>query len=929
MKLIHKSFDVLFHFLARVICILAALTISTQVLAGAAIAADVEHAGIHVDSVTSPERPSAATTPDRQLKIDYSTTPVALQVTLQPASAPQPSTTESKGGPFQVAFYREIPEELQGNPLSRLAWTVLDDGSIVSSMSVTSPGAVHIRLGLHIELPAGGEIRFFDPNSSQHFYTITETSITGTGEEDRTLWSPLVQGDSLGVEVVLPSSKSLSTFTLSVERISHGYIDPLGLSTGGAKSAIASRRCHNHRIDVACRVATVNYDTVRSVARILVQTSNGGIFCSGTLMADGISGLYMPFFLTAYHCISTQEEADSVVAWWNYKHDVCDGSGISQIVASDHLGAELLDFSSRRDSALLRFRGTMPGLLGYSGWDSRTISAGTPVYGLHHPDGEVMQYSSGRAIGRHSYDLSGLSQYVHEAYVVDWSQGASEPGSSGSGLFNSQNRLIGVNSAWDEICGGRAFYGPFSDFWPVVDRWFRPREATTLTIPSIIVEDVDPDANDYFRIDVPGEGTLRVETAGTVDTVGTLFGRAEQRANDDNSGSGRNFRISQDILPGTYHLEVRGIDVRTRGSYALQVVFAPHEDDHANVPEKATHVPIPSSTAGRLERIGDVDYFRIATQRHGLLRIETAGSIDTVGTLLLNGAVLARDDDGGDESNFRIVSEVQAGSHYIVKVQGYARQVGGYTLGAQFEEEIGPESVRSIPLFMAAGVHLEGFVRIINRSDRAGTVEIRAIDETGQLFGPISLSIDARRAAYFNSEGLEKGNPEQGLSGGIGPGGTGHWRLELSSELDIVARAYNRSPDGFLTSIHEVVEEIQASNDSYIYYVAFFNPGRNASRVSVLRLINRSDQWARIYIAGLDDMNQRGPPVSEGDLRLDLGPREAVAFTAQELEQGDSDFSGHLGEGMGKWQLWVTSNRALHVMSLLRSSNGNVANLSR
>ena len=49
-----------------------------------------------------------------------------------------------------------------------------------------------------------------------------------------------------------------------------------------------------------------------------------------------------------------------------------------------------------------------------------------------------------------------------------------------------------------------------------------------------------------------------------------------------------------------------------------------------------------------------------------------------------------------------------------------------------------------IPLVTpATNLNQQGFVRIINRSNRAGQVTIRAFDDTGRRFGPIYLSLDA------------------------------------------------------------------------------------------------------------------------------------------------------------------------------------------
>ena len=52
-------------------------------------------------------------------------------------------------------------------------------------------------------------------------------------------------------------------------------------------------------------------------------------------------------------------------------------------------------------------------------------------------------------------------------------------------------------------------------------------------------------------------------------------------------------------------------------------------------------------------------------------------------------------------------------------------------------------------------------------------------------------------------------------------------------------------------------------------------------------------------------------------------------LTAQQIEEGGSDFSGRFGDGSGKWQLSVSADRPIQVMSLLQSPTGHLANLSR
>ena len=75
----------------------------------------------------------------------------------------------------------------------------------------------------------------------------------------------------------------------------------------------------------------------------------------------------------------------------------------------------------------------------------------------------------------------------------------------------------------------------------------------------------------------------------------------------------------------------------------------------------------------------------------------------------------------------------------------------------------------------ASNVAQQGFVRIINNSNHRGDVTITAIDDRGQRFGPVKLSLEARAGAHFNSQDLENGNPGKGLSGRAG-NGYRNWR---------------------------------------------------------------------------------------------------------------------------------------------------------
>ena len=213
----------------------------------------------------------------------------------------------------------------------------------------------------------------------------------------------------------------------------------------------------------------------------------------------------------------------------------------------------------------------------------------------------------------------------------------------------------------------------------------------------------------------------------------------------------------------------------------------------------------------------------------------------------------------------------------------------------------------------------QGFARVINRSDRAGVVRIEAVDDAGMARGPVSLRIGAGETVHFNSGDLEEGNAKKGLAEGTGSG-TGDWRLEFTSGLDLEVLAYIRTEDGFLTAMHDVAPEGGGAHE-----VLVFNPGSNANQVSRLRVVNPGGANARVRIEGVDDAG-----ASPGDaVEFTLPGGRARTLSAQELESGQGrGLSGGLGTGKGKWRLAVTANRPIEVMSLLSSPTGHLTNLS-
>ena len=219
-------------------------------------------------------------------------------------------------------------------------------------------------------------------------------------------------------------------------------------------------------------------------------------------------------------------------------------------------------------------------------------------------------------------------------------------------------------------------------------------------------------------------------------------------------------------------------------------------------------------------------------------------------------------------------------------------------------------------------------MRVVNETDEAGEVTVRAIDDEGEEYGPLTLALEAGEAVQLSARDLESGNAGKGLTGATGAPEAGRWwRLVFESELSLRALGYvrTRGAEGFPNAVHDVVAESRPSAQDYRYEVAFFNPASNTRQASRLRLVNRSDAEAEVTVTGTDDAGHAG----DAAVTLTLPAQAARTLSAPELESGEGEgLDGMLGDGTGKWRLSVGSDRPLGVMSLMGSLDGHLTNLS-
>lgn len=213
----------------------------------------------------------------------------------------------------------------------------------------------------------------------------------------------------------------------------------------------------------------------------------------------------------------------------------------------------------------------------------------------------------------------------------------------------------------------------------------------------------------------------------------------------------------------------------------------------------------------------------------------------------------------------------------------------------------------------------QSFVRINNRSEESGSVTITAIDDEGvTASSTVSISFSPGQSRNFNSDDLEQGNVNKGLTGAIGSG-TGNWRLKFESELDLDIMGLFRNNAGFVNIVHTSATDVGDTT----HQVYFMNPGSNVNRQSRLRIVNLTNNANAVSVSAIDDSGNSAGPVT-----FSIAASKVKEVTTTDLESGGAGLTGSLGDGAGKWRMTVTTSGAAEVLSLLEDPDGNVSNLS-
>ncbi|MDE2689454.1 MAG: hypothetical protein OXI49_03010 [Acidobacteriota bacterium] len=285
-----------------------------------------------------------------------------------------------------IGFHRGVPGPFEGDLSDRLSWTLARDGFRVSTVTVTSPGADSVRLGIRAALPEGGEIRFFGGPHDSTFAPVTHEFAPDYDGPFLT-WSPTVEGSTVEVEISLPPGADVDGVRFAIEVVAHD----------GKPERIRSRTttpsCSDFDgIDVACITSSSDLpaEARDSTVRIRVETPRTGLSstCTAVLLDDRDGDDNTQYLLTAMHCLDVDgpATAQSVSVRWNHGYTECDGDTLESPLQETTGGTFIVRPLPHYDMVLLRFRAAaLPLPSGRSGvsWDTSSTPAASASEDIH------------------------------------------------------------------------------------------------------------------------------------------------------------------------------------------------------------------------------------------------------------------------------------------------------------------------------------------------------------------------------------------------------------------------------------------------------------------------------------------------------------------------------------------------------------------
>jgi hypothetical protein len=399
---------------------------------------------------------------------------------MAPLTAEERTGRRVRAGLTQVGVHRSVSAaEGEGS------WQTARDGSSVWRLVLRSPSAVALRLHLENFHAGDGQLWITEllADRPQTYGPYEGDGIHGDGE----FWTNTALGEAVLIEYQTRSRSRTVPFRIA--EISHLTELPItvakpGPDMGLAKLGETRAAALSCNIDVTCREEYA--ELARAVARISFETGDGSALCSGTVLNTRASS-FIPYFMTAAHCISTDAEARTVEAFFLYQTLRCNGPAPTAADVRRALGSRYVAGSTLEngDFTLLRLNSVPDGTI-FAGWTADEHPVGAAVTGIHHPTGDLKKIS----FGARGDAITTRGRPTENFYTVLWREGVTQGGSSGSGIFNDQGQIVGMLSGGPRPPAGQTecdlrpafdWYGRFDVAFPQIRTFLEDRAGSTNT----------------------------------------------------------------------------------------------------------------------------------------------------------------------------------------------------------------------------------------------------------------------------------------------------------------------------------------------------------------------------------------------------------------------------------------------------------------
>ncbi|WP_298422604.1 trypsin-like peptidase domain-containing protein [uncultured Kordia sp.] len=355
-------------------------------------------------------------------------------------------------------------------------WHTLPNGDRIWRINFVSPDALTMNLIFdQYNIPKGAKVYIYNDDHSEILNEFTH--LHNNPEEILGTW--MLHGESLWIEYFEPKKVS-GQGRLNIGNVVHGYRTVEMYDDANPEALNDSGACN---VDVNCDISSFNSDAhnikegVKKSVAMLVTGGSG--FCTGALV-NNTDNDGTPYFLTANHCLG-----GSVSGWafrfnWASDESVADCATNAPSVDNSFIqtasGAILRASNSKSDMALLEitdvaFFSTNSADLVWAGWNRSTTDVPSLVVGVHHPSGDIQKVCVDTD-GAYRNTILFNGNPATEIWHIDaWDLGVTEPGSSGSPLFDQDGLIIGKLSGGYAACSGtndnnlEDWYGRFGISW--------------------------------------------------------------------------------------------------------------------------------------------------------------------------------------------------------------------------------------------------------------------------------------------------------------------------------------------------------------------------------------------------------------------------------------------------------------------------------